>query len=283
MMSNTPSINILIAEDNDVSREMMAAVLRTRGYTVFGAIDGESAIKVVKDRDIDLALVDINMAPTGGFAFVKHLVANTLDIPVVIITADESSDILTEASALGVTRVMQKPVEPDRLLKLAEQIFKRRGLRLPSLGAAEAHSLTYEPAALLQKALALAEQNARMRQGAPFGALVADHKGHILGEGVSSAGAQADPTAHAEVMAIRKAAEKLGKTNLSDCILYCSAEPTMVGKALIKSVGIPKIYFGLSHADISGLEKHTAQAEPEYIQSDRDAALDMLKRIGILS
>lgn len=282
MMNDTLPINILIAEDNDVSREMMTAVLKTRGYNVFGAVDGESAIKVVRDRDIDLALVDINMAPTGGFAFVKHLVANALDIPVVIITADESSDILTEASALGVTRVMQKPVEPARLLKLAEQIFKRRGLNIPSLGATETHGTTYEPAALIEKTLKLAEQNAKIRKGKPFGALVATDEGRILGEGVSGEGAQADPTAHAEVMAIRKAAEKLGRTDLSDCILYCSVEPTTIGKALIKSVGIPKIYFGLSHKDMSGLERHTAQTDPEYIQSDRDAALDMLKRAGIL-
>jgi CheY-like chemotaxis protein len=282
-MSNAPSINILIAEDNDVSREMMAAILRTRGYNVFGAVDGESAIKVVRDRDIDLALVDINMAPTGGFAFVKHLVANTLDIPVVIITADESSDILTEASALGITRVMQKPVEPERLLKLAEQIFKRRGLSLPSLGTTETHGTSYDPAALLHKALTLAEQNAKMRKGAPFGALVADREGHILGEGVSSAGAQADPTAHAEVMAIRKAAEKLGKTDLSDCVLYCSSEPTMIGKALIKSVAIPKVHYSLSHDDMRSLGGHSGRAEPEYIQSGREPALDMLKRLGILS
>ena len=81
LMSDNFFINILIAEDNDVSRDMMAGVLRTQGFRVIGAIDGESAIKVVEERPVDLALVDINMSPTGGFEFVKHLVAKGLKIP----------------------------------------------------------------------------------------------------------------------------------------------------------------------------------------------------------
>ena len=126
-MTQEGFINILVAEDNDVSRELMAGILRAQGYRVFGAIDGESAIKVVEDRDIDLALVDINMSPKGGFEFVKFLVVKGIDTPVVIVTGDDSTNILVDASSLGVVTVLQKPVDPDKLLQVVNRILKRRG------------------------------------------------------------------------------------------------------------------------------------------------------------
>ena len=88
------NISILVAEDNEVSRELMCAILKTQGYCVVPATDGEDAIQKIKQQDIDLALVDLNMEPKGGFEFVKYLVINGISLPVVIVTADDSSDIL---------------------------------------------------------------------------------------------------------------------------------------------------------------------------------------------
>lgn len=275
-MMQSPSINILIAEDNDVSRDLMASVLRMQGYTVYGAISGETAIKVVNDRSIDMALVDINMSPTGGFEFVKYLKTRGLDVPVVIITADESSDVLTAASSLGVMRVMQKPVEPQRLIQLVEQVLKRRGLGKPL--AVEMYESEHAPEELMARAIELADKNAQAKKGGPFGAVVADCDGKILGEGVGGVISRIDPTAHAEVMAIRKAAEKLGQSDLSSCTLYCSSEPTMMGKALIASVGIETVYFGLSQRDMGEIYKHTVPVDPEYRQLRRDEALGMFTR-----
>ena len=122
-MRENSFINILVAEDNDVSRDMMMGILRVQGFSVYGAIDGETAIKVIEDREIDMALVDVNMAPKGGFEFVKYVVAKGLKFPVVIITASDSADLLMEASALGVAKVIQKPVEPPRLIQTVERIL----------------------------------------------------------------------------------------------------------------------------------------------------------------
>ena len=92
--------NILIAEDNDISLNLMKTVLETNGYNVIAAYDGDAAIKCVQNQHIDLAFVDLNMQPTGGFEFVKYMVANNIKIPVVIVTADESSDILIRAKRI---------------------------------------------------------------------------------------------------------------------------------------------------------------------------------------
>lgn len=273
-MTQEAFITILVAEDNDVSREMIAGVLRAQGYRVFGAIDGESAIKVAEDRPLDLALVDINMAPKGGFEFCKYLLVKGMDVPVVVITADESSHILREASSLGVAQVLQKPVDPEKLVQIVHRILKRRGLN-PQPVAVSSKDTIFTPQELMGKAIALADRNAKTRHGGPFGAIVADQGGKILGEGVNGISSRVDPTAHAEVMAIRRAADKLGRADLSDCVLYCSAEPTAMGQALIASVGIKKVYFGLSNDAVRAIRKPEQPAE--YIPLEQDAARAMFK------
>lgn len=275
-MAQEAFISILIAEDNDVTREMMAGLLRANGYKVYGAIDGESAIKVVEDHNIDLALVDINMAPTGGFEFVKYLLVKGKKIPVVIVTSNESTDTLVKASEYGVTKILQKPIVPERLLNTVQRILKRSGVNVEPLAIVR-HSANFSPEDLMTKTIELAEKNFRSKLGGPFAAIVTDANGKILGEGTSGKSSRVDPTAHAEVMAIRKAADRLGKADLSDCVLYCSSEPTMMGQALIVSVGIKKVYYGLSHDEIGKYKAKAAGAEPEYIQLGHDAALAMFQ------
>ena len=286
-MSTQNAVNILIAEDNQISRELMASVLKTQGFGIIPASDGNEAIELLKEHPADLALVDLNMEPKGGFDFVKYLVANSIDLPVVIITADDSSDILTRASELGVTRVLQKPVEPDRLIGITKNVLKRYGHNL-SFIPPEVHETHYTHDQLMQRAVELAERNAKTKKGGPFGALVADQNGVILGEGVNGITSRVDPTAHAEIMAIRQASEKLERADLSDCILYCSSEPTMMGQALIVSVGIKQVYFGLSHADIKEIREkenkvraelvHAEEKQTLYTQLGHDHAMTMFKR-----
>lgn len=284
-MSN--EINILIAEDNEISRELMASILKTHGYNVIHASDGDEAIKTINQTPPDLALVDLNMEPKGGFAFVKHLVANDIDLPVVIITADDSSDVLMRASELGVTRVLQKPVDPDRLISITQNILKRFKPTAKFIPP-EVHAATYTHEQLMQRAIDIAEHNAVRKKGGPFGAIVADQNGYILGEGTNGITSRFDPTAHAEIMAIRHAAEKLESSDLSHCLLYCSSEPTMMGQALIISVGIAHVYYGLSHAEISEIRDkenkvrlelgNADKTDTRYTQTSHDSAIAMFKR-----
>lgn len=279
-------INILIAEDNQVSRDLMAGILETRGYRIYGASDGEEAIQVIKKHDINIALVDINMAPKGGFEFVKHLVVQGIDLPVVVITGDDSTDILTEASALGVMKVIQKPIAPDRLIQTVERILKRRGFN-PSPLAVQTHDTKHSHEVLMARVIDTAIGNVKAGKGGPYSAIITDMEGKILGEGVNGRTSRMDPTAHAEVMAIRKAAEILQSGDLSECVLYCSSEPTMMGKALIASVGIKTVYYALSHDEIrhirdrgqdgAGDQTTGEQPAPEYVQLGRDEAMEMFK------
>ena len=275
-MSENTFIRILVVEDNDVTRDMMTGLLRGQGFTVIGAVDGEAAIRVIEDSLVDLALVDLNMAPMGGFEFIKYLISKGIHLPVAIITADESGDILVKAHDLGVSQVLQKPVLPDRLIQTVHRILKGQGINTQVL-AVEAHALTYTSEDLMRKVIVNAADNAKNKMGGPYAALIANARGKIITEGKGGAQGRVDPIAHAEVMAIRLAADVLGTADLSDYTLYCSSEPTMVGKALIKSVGIQIVYYGLSHTDIGQLKEAKTAQEPNYKELLKDEALAMFR------
>lgn len=284
-MNSLDKISILIAEDNEISRELLAGILKTQRYQTILASDGTEAIDVLGREMVDLALVDLNMEPKGGFDFIRYLIANGIDLPVIVITADDSHDVLTRASELGVTRLLQKPVDPERLMSTVRQVLRKHGHNLEPL-AIETHDTCYTPDQLMQRAIDLAERNAKMKKGGPFGAVVANAKGEVLGEGVNGITSRVDPTAHAEIMAIRQAAERLGRSDLSDCVLYCSSTPTMMGQALTISVGIEKVYYGLSHDEIAELRARdnkvrrilTDKNAVDYTQLGHDSAVTMFKR-----
>jgi guanine deaminase len=79
-------------------------------------------------------------------------------------------------------------------------------------------------AELMRRAIALAIENIHTARGGPFAALVAKH-GSVIGEGANSVTATNDPTAHAEIVAIRAACRALGTFQLTDCELYTTCEP----------------------------------------------------------
>jgi guanine deaminase len=76
----------------------------------------------------------------------------------------------------------------------------------------------------MEKAIQLAVDNVRRGQGGPFGALVV-RNGELIATGVNQVTGSNDPTAHAEIVAIRAACQKLASFQLADCEVYTSCEP----------------------------------------------------------
>jgi guanine deaminase len=83
---------------------------------------------------------------------------------------------------------------------------------------------TKEQEVFMKEAIRLASENIKSGNGGPFGAVIVK-KGVIIGRGANSVTSDNDPTAHAEIMAIRDACRTLGTFQLDDCELYSSCEP----------------------------------------------------------
>lgn len=96
--------------------------------------------------------------------------------------------------------------------------------------------------ALMTRAIELAIDNVRSNNGGPFGAVIAKG-GEIVAEGVNRVTAMNDPTAHAEVVAIREACTKLRVFELADHEIYTSCEPCPMCLGAIYWARIGKIYF----------------------------------------
>lgn len=100
----------------------------------------------------------------------------------------------------------------------------------------------------LRRAIALATENVLQGKGGPFGAVIV-RDGEIIGEGTNSVTATNDPTAHAEVIAIRTAARALGTFDLSGCELYTSCEPCPMCLAATYWARISAIYYAANATD----------------------------------
>jgi tRNA(Arg) A34 adenosine deaminase TadA len=100
----------------------------------------------------------------------------------------------------------------------------------------------------MRRAIAQATENVAAARGGPFAAVVV-RGGKIVGEGVNSVTAVNDPTAHAEVNAIRAAAKALGTFILAGCELYTSCEPCPMCLAAAYWARLDAIYYGASAAD----------------------------------
>lgn len=103
----------------------------------------------------------------------------------------------------------------------------------------------------MREALRLSEENVT-NGGGPFGAVIVKD-GKIVATGVNRVTAKHDPTAHAEVSAIRAACEKLGTFDLSGCEIYTSCEPCPMCLGAIYWAHIDKIYFGNDKTDAKNI------------------------------
>lgn len=101
---------------------------------------------------------------------------------------------------------------------------------------------------LMRKAIQLSSENVA-NGGGPFGAVIATKDGEIVATGVNRVTSSCDPTAHAEISAIRNATAKLDTFNLSGYEIYTSCEPCPMCLGAIYWARLDKIYYGNNKTD----------------------------------
>ncbi|NJD18925.1 MAG: nucleoside deaminase [Gemmatimonadetes bacterium] len=102
--------------------------------------------------------------------------------------------------------------------------------------------------ALLREAIRLAGLHSASGRNGPFGAVVA-RGGEVVGQGWNRVVELGDPTAHAEILALRDAAARLGTHVLDECVLYSSCEPCPMCLAAAYWARIPRVVFAASKED----------------------------------
>ncbi|MBO6058662.1 MAG: nucleoside deaminase [Bacteroidaceae bacterium] len=111
--------------------------------------------------------------------------------------------------------------------------------------------MTQQDKEFMQMAIDASIQNVK-NGGGPFGAVIV-RNGQVIATGVNRVTANNDPTAHAEVSAIRTACAQLGTFHLQDCVIYTSCEPCPMCLSAIYWSGITRIYYGNTAQDADNI------------------------------
>lgn len=100
----------------------------------------------------------------------------------------------------------------------------------------------------MRKAFEEALNGIKSEEGGPFGAVII-RDGKIVGKGHNTVLRDLDPTAHAEINAIREATNNLGRIHLTDAVLYTTCEPCPMCLSAIYWARIPTVYYSMDHLD----------------------------------
>ena len=134
------------------------------------------------------------------------------------------------------------------------------------------------PEAFMRRAIALSREKMAEGAGGPFGAVIV-RDGKILAEGWNRVTSARDPTAHAEIVAIREAAARLGDFSLAGCEIYTSCEPCPMCLAAIFWSRIERVYYANDRVDAARIG---FDDEILYREFTVDPAARRLKLVRIL-
>src|SRR6185295_4418357 len=129
----TPTL--LVVDDNDANRDMLARRLEKRGYRVLKAVEGATALEMIAAEPVDLVLLDIEMPGLSGLEVLREIrkTRTGLQLPILMATARSDSTDVVEALEAGANDYVVKPLDfPVVLARVEAQ------LRLRSVSAAGA-------------------------------------------------------------------------------------------------------------------------------------------------
>lgn len=124
--------NVLLVEDDTALMRSITFTLRRHNYQVFNASDSDSACAVLSERraagdPIDVIMADIQLVVVSGQEIFDRIIAIEPEVPILVITGDESQSLMRLLHAKGVQDIMQKPFTGEELmLKVAAILAKQR-------------------------------------------------------------------------------------------------------------------------------------------------------------
>ena len=107
---------LLIVEDTESSIRFFDAALKRTGADILLASDGDEAMKLFDDNNVDLVLLDLNLYKTSGFDVLRYIRAQDKNIPVIVQTAYILSGEEQESRELGANDFIAKPIKLEQLM-----------------------------------------------------------------------------------------------------------------------------------------------------------------------
>src|SRR4051812_27529702 len=121
--------SILIADDEESIRHVLATLLGERGYEVRAVADGEEALRELSARDYDALVTDVRMPRLNGLELVKAAQSASPETTVIVMSAYGSHDLAIEAMKAGAYDYLGKPFRPDEVLLVLRKAEEGERLR----------------------------------------------------------------------------------------------------------------------------------------------------------
>ena len=118
--------SILTVDDSASMRQMVSFTLKTAGYEVVEAVDGEDALDKARARDFDLVLTDQNMPRLDGIGLTRRLRQQPKfkATPILILTTESSDQMKQLGRAAGATGWLVKPFDPAKLIEVIKKVVR---------------------------------------------------------------------------------------------------------------------------------------------------------------
>jgi len=116
---------ILAVDDSASIRQMVAFTLKSAGYDVVEAVDGQDGLDKAKAKTVNLVLTDQNMPRMDGISLVKQLRAlpQHKSTPILMLTTESSDQMKAQGKAAGATGWLVKPFDPTKLLEVVKKVL----------------------------------------------------------------------------------------------------------------------------------------------------------------
>jgi len=118
--------SILAVDDSASIRQMVSFTLKSAGYEVVEAVDGQDALAKAKAKTMDLVLTDQNMPRMDGLTLVSSLrsLPGYRSVPILILTTESGDAMKSQGRAAGATGWLVKPFDPQRLLEVVKKVLR---------------------------------------------------------------------------------------------------------------------------------------------------------------
>ena len=117
--------NILIVEDDKNSRKLMSVILKNNNFNPYTAENGQAALQILENNQIDLIIADIMMPVMDGFELLKELRNRDIDIPTIIVSARITQEDKKTGFLLGTDDYMTKPIDEEELVLRVKAVLRR--------------------------------------------------------------------------------------------------------------------------------------------------------------
>lgn len=238
--------HILVLEPNDMTRKLIAGILIKNGYQVSEAKNGDEAVGLLAKAP-SLVVFDVEGDSADSFGFTKKMQRDHAKTPVIAACEEGEREALQQRVNLKKLSFIDKPLNPMALLASIENVMVQETMA----GVANARpdsDVETQRKVFMRRAIDISQQKMDENAGGPFGAVIVKG-GKIIGEGWNCVTSTNDPTAHAEMVAIRAATAAIKDFKLEGCEIYTSCEPCPMCLSAIYWARLDKIFYANMRED----------------------------------